>query len=505
VTSNDDASVQAEIMRLHYLEGLSLRAIARRLHVARKTVRRALGRRLPVAATDNGRRPSLLDGYDAVIQKWLLDTPELNATQVLERLRPHGYTGGISILRERVRCLRPLPAPKAYLTVAYQPGACVQVDWADFGFALPGVPRRISAFVALMAYSRKLYVEFVLSQATGSFLRCMDRALEFFGGVTSTDVFDNMKTVVLEHRPGMKPRFNERFLAYANTRGGFAVIACTPGHPEGKGGVERGVRTVRETFWPGRRFRDLDDLNAQVTDWRNRIHNHRPNETTGKVPSLVFEHEERPHLKPIPTVPFDTDDIEHEIVSPTFRVRFDRNTYSVPWHLQGQHVGVRGNDRLVRIFLGPKCVATHERSWSTGADVEDPSHPRDLREFRRTQPKDALVARFGDVGSAYFEVMSAGRRSLRRELLRLTYLAELFTAAQTRSAMQTVMRSGHVGVEYVEYVLRHKRRLEPAYTPLELGIPALDGIVLREPDLSIYDPPAITRDPGGSDEDAHEG
>lgn len=30
--------------------------------------------------------------------------------------------------------------------------------------------------------------------------------------------------------------------------------------------------------------------------------------------------------KPIPTVPFDTDDIEHEIVSPTFRVRFDRNT-----------------------------------------------------------------------------------------------------------------------------------------------------------------------------------
>jgi transposase len=505
VTGDSDSSVQAEIMRLHYLEGLSIRTIARRLHVARKTVRRALGRRLPAASTENGRRPSLLDGYDALIQKWLLDTPELNATQVLERLRPHGYTGGISILRERVRRLRPIPEPKAYLTVTYQPGSCMQIDWADFGFALPGVPRRISAFVALMAYSRKLYVEFVLSQAAGSFLRCMDRALEFFGGVTSADVFDNMKTVVLEHRSGMKPRFNERFLAYANTRGGFAVVACTPGHPEGKGGVERGVRTVRETFWPGRRFRDLDDLNAQVTDWRSRIHNHRPNETTGKVPSLVFEHEERLHLKAIPALPFDTDDIEHEIVSPTFRVRFDRNTYSVPWHLQGQHVGVRGNDRLVRIFLGPKCVATHERSWNTGADVEDPTHPRDLREFRRTQPKDALVARFGDVGSAYFEVMSAGRRSLRRELLRLTYLAELFTAAQTRSAMQTVMRSGHVGVEYVEYVLRHKRRLEPAYTPLELGNPALDGIVLREPDLSIYDPPAVTRDPGGPEEDDREG
>lgn len=505
MTDSDGSSVQAEIMRLHYLEGLSIRAIARRLKVARKTVRGGLGRRPPAANAETGRRPSLLDGYDDLIQQLLLDTPELNATQVLERLRPHGYTGGISILRERVRRLRPLRAPKAYLTVVHQPGSCVQVDWGDFGFALPGVPRRVSAFIALMAYSRKLYLEFVLSQAMGSFLRCMDRALESFGGVTNADVFDNMKTVVLENRPDMKPRFNERFLAYANVRGGFAVIACTPGHPEGKGGVERGVRTVRETFWPGRRFRDLADLNSQAIDWRDRIHNRRPNETTGKVPSLVFEHDERLHLKEIPSLPFDTDDVDHEIVSPTFRVRFDRNTYSAPWHLQGQHVVVRGNDQLVRVFLGPKCVATHERSWDTGVDVEDPSHPRDLREFRRTQPKDALVARFGDVGSAYFDIMSAGRRSLRRELLRLTYLAELFTTAQTRSAMQTVMRSGHVGVEYVEFVLRHKRRLEPAYTPLELGNPALDGIVLREPDLSIYDPPMFTRDPGGPEEDDHEG
>ena len=64
------------------------------------------------------------------------------------------------------------------------------------------------------------------------------------------------------------------------------------------------------------------------------------------------------------------------------------------------------------------------------------------------------------------------------------------------AAMVEVMRTGHVGVEYVEYVLRHKRKLEPAFTPLELGNPALDGITLREPDLTLYDPPTMTRDPG---------
>ena len=58
----------------------------------------------------------------------------------------------------------------------------MQVDWADFGFALPGVPRRVSAFVAVLCYSRYLYIEFTLSQTMGTFLRCMDRCLTFFDG-----------------------------------------------------------------------------------------------------------------------------------------------------------------------------------------------------------------------------------------------------------------------------------------------------------------------------------
>ena len=49
------------------------------------------------------------------------------------------------------------------------------------------------------------------------------------------------------------------------------------------------------------------------------------------------------------------------------------------------------------------------------------------------------------------------------------------------------MATGHVGAEYVEYVLRHKRRPQPSAAPLRLGNPELDGIVLPEPDLSIYD------------------
>jgi hypothetical protein len=61
------------------------------------------------------------------------------------------------------------------------------------------------------------------------------------------------------------------------------------------------------------------------------------------------------------------------------------------------------------------------------------------------------------------------------------------------------MQTGHVGAEYVEYVLRHKRGLVPQPPPLRLGNDELDRISLPEPDLSIYDqlpPEAMTLDPG---------
>jgi hypothetical protein len=60
------------------------------------------------------------------------------------------------------------------------------------------------------------------------------------------------------------------------------------------------------------------------------------------------------------------------------------------------------------------------------------------------------------------------------------------------------MRSGHVGAEYVEYVLRHRRQLTPMPPPLRLGRPVLDALTLDEPDLSRYValfPTAQLRDP----------
>ena len=105
----------------------------------------------------------------------------------------------------------------------------------------------------------------------------------------------------------------------------------------------------------------------------------------------------------------------------------------------------------------------------------------------------------GQVGVEYFRIFAAGRRSITREVIRLTLLCELFSERNTTDAIQEVMETGHVGAEYVEYVLRHKRGLVPSPKPLRLGDPELDALNFGEPDLSVYDHiqlPQKTLDPG---------
>jgi transposase len=502
----DGSGRVAEVLRLGLVEGVAVRAIAKRLGMARKTVRKILGR--PSASPKPAAEPrgSILDPYEPAIRAVLDDAPEMLAPAVLERLRPLGYTGGVTILRDRLRRLRPRSHREAFLTLDFAPGEAMQVDWADFGFALPGVPRRVSAFVAVLCHSRHLYIEFTVSQAMGSFLRCMDRCLSFFGGTTAVDIFDNMKTVVLSHT-ATATVFNPKFLEYARARGGFAVRACNVRRGNEKGRVERPIGFVRRRFWPGRRFRDLLDLNTQATAWRDEFANGRVHEDTGKVPTLVCAHQEQRLLRPLPNTAFNTDDVEGNGITKMFRVAFDRNKYSVPWRLVSQQVIVRANDDSVAVFLGPKRVALHTRCWGVGEDIEHPSHKKTLLEHKPRAAAGALppaLVALAETGHAYFKLLAAGSRSIHQETVRLTLLVELFGAVVTASAIAEVMQTGHVGAEYVEYVLRHKRGLVPDPHPLRLGNDEFDGISLPEPDLSVYDqllPARMTRDPGSPPSD----
>lgn len=85
----------AEVQLLVRREGLSKAAIARRLGLSRNTVARLLRLNEPprYARTPAG---SLVDPFADQIAAPLSADPKAPATVIAERLRPDGYTGGLS-------------------------------------------------------------------------------------------------------------------------------------------------------------------------------------------------------------------------------------------------------------------------------------------------------------------------------------------------------------------------------------------------------------------------
>jgi transposase len=479
--------IQAKILELHFSQGLSRRLIARVLGVNRKSVARVIGRRSVVTtANPPSPRASILDPYVPRIENLLSVAPGRSAVNILQHLRSSGYTGGITILRDYLRSLRPEPKPKeAFFTLDFAKGEAAQVDWGEFGDAF-GNGTKVHVFVMVLCYSRMLYLEFTLRETLPTLLRSYERALRFFETRCREYWHDNMPTVVAE-RLGKLSRFTNGFLAYAGFHG-FKPVLCNLGKGNEKGRVEDGVKLVRNQFWPGRTFSGLDDLNAQAALWRDTFANRRVHETTGKVPELLFD-EERQALLPLRPEPYDTDDLLSCTVSRFYRVRFETNTYSVPWTLADRTVTVRADDRTVRIFYGHKRVATHERCYQKNKDIPNPRHEDGLKEIKagasRTWQVEALKS-FGPHTTRYLDIVSATTRSLRSEVKELLCLATVYGRECLEQTIGELMGQAVVGANHLEQALRLRCQTPKTPPPMPLADERL-SFVPPTPCLESYD------------------
>ena len=493
------AATQAEILRLRYAERWGYSRIARHLGIHRESVRKvALRRSVALTPAPPAPRITVLTPFRARIQALLTDEPARSAVALCQVLRQEGYRGGISALRGAVRKLRPATTPAAMATLSFGRGEAAQVDWGEFGDVF-GIGRPVHAFVLVLCYSRLLTVTFTFSQTLESFLRCHEQAFAFVGGVVRECWYDNLATAVAERR-GKLVRFHPRFLAYAGHHR-FRPVACNVGKGNEKGRVEDAIKYLRGNFWPGRTFRDLADLNAQVQAWRDTVANQREHRVTRKIPALLVA-DERPHLLPLGE-PYDTDEVRSVTVPPAFRVAFDGNRYSVPWRLVGKPLTLRADAETVTLWYGSHRVARHARCWRRGVEIVHPAHADGLLATKpgaQAHWQVEAVQALGPAATQYLECIRAGTRSLKVELEHLLLLTTLYGPTAVEAALAACLAQAIVGSHQVEQWLRLQDTPPVAPPPLTLADPRLTVPPVR-PNLQRYDALLLAAEPEEADGD----
>jgi transposase len=457
----NDALVQ-EIVAL-FRGGASVRRIARSLGVSRRTVDRALARVEQARGGGPAPRPaprgSQLDPYDAAIADLLARYPDITAQRVHEELRRLGYTGGYTILSERVRRLRPHPPVAPVRRFETAPGEQAQMDYStyDLDFTEEG-RRRVHAFSYVLGYSRRQYLRFVEAQDFATTVREHIRAFEHLGGVAATCLYDNMKVVVSGY-DGDDPVYNPRFLAFA-AHYGFRPVACRPRRPQTKGKVERPFAYVESSLLGGRSFRGLGHLNETAAWWLAEVADVRVHRQTQARP--VDRHaEERPHLVPLPARPFDPSEVVYRTVDAEGFVVYRQNFYSAPWRLIGQSVAVRVTEDEVVIHDRAFVEAARHRLFPRAAAgqrrcCKDHEPPRDAQ--RRLEQLAQRFAEFGAPGTRFLEGLLAGTRLGKNQAERVLSLAAAYPRADVTAALERAVRYGAFSLQAVQRILTARGR-----------------------------------------------
>ncbi len=383
----------AEIRRMHFVEGLAIKEIARRTDRDRKTVRRAIRcaeppryRRAPA--------PSKLDPHRDQVARLLRDVEGITNTRIRELIEAAGYQGSKTILDDYLRELRPVLCPKrTYQRTVYRPGELLQFDLFEPKSEIPvghSQTRRGWLVTCELGFSRAAAGALVFSRTLADLLWGMSCCLAKLGALPETLVWDREGAI---HAGGGRP--TEGFAAFCGQLAvGWRILEARD--PESKGALERTHRFMRQSFEPARSFANHLDYQDQLDRWFAERANPRFHRGIRARPSERLE-EERRRMRSLPERMPPTATRRVVRVPQQPYLRWDTNDYSLDPRFAGRRVEAQvGQAEIAAIALDSgEIVARHRRLFARHRTVTDPAHQAELerlRGIRRREPEVELRA-----------------------------------------------------------------------------------------------------------------
>lgn len=374
---------QYEVIRTaHRVYGKNISELARLTGHSRNTIKKAI-RGEPWGYKEREQQSlPIIGAYRSIIDGWLKKDKEQpkkqrhTARRVFNRLREeHGYAGSEVTVRRYVRTARLelglAPACQVFIPCEPDAGREAEIDWGTATAVLAGESVRLKFFCMRSKYSGKHFVRFYRCERQQAFFDAHQRAFDFFGGIFSILIYDNLTTAVqkvLKGRDRLEQEGFGKFKAYHS----FEARFCNPGNGHEKGGVEGLVGFARRNYMvPIPEAANLAELNETILRQCINYGTHKMAGRTQTVEEL-FE-QEKQHLLPLPAGAYSATLPLEARADKYATVIADKNRYSVPYRYVGRKLKIMLHVERVEIFAGGKKLAEHERlfgnnKWSLIAD-----------------------------------------------------------------------------------------------------------------------------------------
>lgn len=269
--------------------------------------------------------------------------------------------------------------------------------------------------------------------------------------------------------------------------------------------MERAIRYIRDSFFAGRRWTDIDDLNAQAEDWCTGVASERPWPDDRSISVAEAFAAEQGHLICLPANPFPCDEQVDVRIGKTPYARFDGNDYSLPHTHVRRTLALHASLTEVRVLAAGEVIARHRRSFDKGQQIEDPAHIAGLVEAKRAASAHRGIDRLAQAAPASQELLRrAAERGtpLLRSTASLTELLDAYGAAELGIAIEEALARDVPHPNAVRQALEQRREQREQSPPLPLTLPEHDklrGIALRPASLAGYD--QLHTDPAESTHD----
>jgi len=485
----------AYIRTAHRVYGKSIHEIQRETGHSRATIRKVLRGEYQEHQQREKQSFPVLGPHRERIEEWLRADKEQpvkqrhTARRIYNRLVSEcGYGGSEEAVRRYVRLAKArlgLKGGEVYIVTDPECGKEAEIDWFLAVATIKEVRVPIKCFCMRSRYSGKHFVRAYRCEKQQAFFDAHIHAFEFFGGIFSTLVYDNLSSAVqkvLIGRQRVEQATFIRFRSYYN----FTPRFCNVNSGNEKGGVEGcGGFARRNYLVPIPKVESLEELNQHLFEACFQYGNHRISGKDETV-NVLFERE-RCHLISVPDTPFSNMAVVEGKVDKFATVMVDKNHYSVPYSYVGLRVRIQLWIDQVEIFYEGKRIGSHERVYGNNKWQLEPQHyleilqqrpgafesSRAIRQWRVSWPKslEALLSQFRQKQQDTHGI---------KDFISVLMLYKDYPKEEVDAAIELSVENKVSHSEGVKHLLVHLKPEEPIES-LAGWSPTL------EPDVKIYD------------------